>query len=278
MANRRYQGEDASEQIEQSSVHAGDMFQVRTQIGTIYDADKGMSFAELKGGFVATCTTAGATVAKVASIANYPDFQLKNGMEVLCYFTNANAATSPTFNLAGTGAYPLALENQASGVNIGEGCWGAGVFLHLRYVDLTVSGTRIQKWIILGHNVASQNTSSSSGYTIYSDGRTVYGDIYEYNSELLFTNYSTTVITETYTPTEDCTITCFVGGGGGSVEKYARCLYNGIVICSAITTTTGVGNSVRLNKGKTYTFNLKGDGNVYANVYKGKILNKSSTH
>lgn len=187
MANRRFQGEDASEQIGQSSVHAGDMFQVRTQIGTIYDADKGMSFAELKGGFVATCTTAGATVAKVASIANYPDFQLKNGMEVLCYFANANAATSPTFNLDSTGAYPLALENQASGVNIGEGCWGAGVFLHLRYVDLTVSGTRIQKWIILGHNIASQNTSNSSGYTIYADGTSVYKPFfYKMGKEVTF--------------------------------------------------------------------------------------------
>ena len=165
--SRRFQGGESSEILSQSSVKNEDMFQCRHEVGTVNDSDKAVPLSVIQSCPVATCETAGGTAAKVGVVNNFSDFTLLNGREVLVYFASGNTADNPTFNLNNTGAFPLALENQLSTVSIGSGCWGDGVFLHLKYVDITVSNTRIQKWLICGHRIASQ----SSTQTTYADGQ-----------------------------------------------------------------------------------------------------------
>lgn len=165
--SRRFQGGESSEILNQSSVKNEDMIQCRHEVGTVNDSDKAIPLSVIQSCPVATCETAGGTAAKVGVVNNFSDFTLLNGREVLVYFTSGNTVDNPTFNLNNTGAFPLALENQLSTVSIGSGCWGDGVFLHLKYVDITVSNTRIQKWIICGHRIASQ----SSTQTTYADGQ-----------------------------------------------------------------------------------------------------------
>lgn len=160
-----------NEVLDASTLLDDDKFQCRHSFNTSDDSDKGVSKGVLQSSPVAVCSTSAGTVNKIATIDNFPDFKLYSGREVVCYFENGNDASAPKFNLNGTGAYTLELENQASSVTIGKGCWGAGVWLHLKFVDITVNGNRIQKWIICGHNIAQQDTSASSGYTIYSDGK-----------------------------------------------------------------------------------------------------------
>jgi len=166
---RRFQGADSTETLAQDTILNEDMIQTRHLVGAEGDSDKGTPLSVIQSCPVAICETTGSTVAKVATVDNFSDFTLLNGREVLVYFANGNTATSPTFNLNNTGAYPLALENQASSVSIGSGSWGDGVFLHLKFVDITISGTQIQKWVICGHNIAQQ----TSDYTIYADGQTI---------------------------------------------------------------------------------------------------------
>lgn len=165
--SRRFQGGESSEILSQNSVKNEDMFQCRHEVGTVNDSDKAVPLSVIQSCPVATCETAGGTAAKVGVVNNFSDFTLLNGREVLVYFASGNTADNPTFNLNNTGAFPLALENQLPTVSIGSGCWGGGVFLHLKYVDITVSNTRIQKWIICGHRIASQ----SSTQTTYADGQ-----------------------------------------------------------------------------------------------------------
>ena len=65
--------------------------------GTSYD---------VKSVHYATCPTAAATVAKVATIQNGA-FTLEVGAKVSIKFTYANTATAPTLNINSTGAKPI---------------------------------------------------------------------------------------------------------------------------------------------------------------------------
>lgn len=166
----RFKGESAQDRLTQSTLNAGDCIQARHNIGESGDSDKGIPFSVLMGGYVGKCSTAAATAAKVISVDNFPNFELVNGVEITVYFEHGNTATSPTFSVGGSSAISGALENQAANVEIGTGCWGDGAILTLKYIDVTVSGTRIQKFVILGHDVAT----ATSEYTTYSDGRIEY--------------------------------------------------------------------------------------------------------
>lgn len=166
----RFKGESAQDRLTQSTLNASDCLQARHNIGESGDSDKGIPFSVLMGGYVGKCSTAAATAAKVISVDNFPNFELVNGVEITVYFEHGNTATSPTFSVGGSSAISGALENQAANVEIGTGCWGDGAILTLKYIDVTVSGTRIQKFVILGHDVAT----ATSEYTTYSDGRIEY--------------------------------------------------------------------------------------------------------
>lgn len=129
--------------------------------------NKKATIPQIKRDAVANCSTAAGTVAKTATIRNMPDFELLSGIVVTVAFSNTNTAESPTLNINNTGAWPIKLENQASNVTIGNGCWVAGAILEFKYVE--VSDTE-KYWLLVGYNVAQQ----TSEYTIMSDGRIEY--------------------------------------------------------------------------------------------------------
>lgn len=148
MANTRFKGGSASERLSLDTLSDADMIQTRHKPGTNEDSDYGVSKAVLQSIPIGVCTTAAGTAAKTASLTgSCPDFTLLSGREVLVYFTNWNSAASPTLNFAGTGAIPIASPYMKT---VQE--WLPNTWLHLKYVDITVSGTRLQKWLILNEN------------------------------------------------------------------------------------------------------------------------------
>ena len=153
MANTRFKGGSASERLALDTLSDADMLQTRHKPGTNEDADYGVSKAVLQSIPVAVCTTAAGTAAKTASLTgSCPDFTLLSGREVLVYFSNWNSAASPTLNFAGTGAIPIA-SLYGKTVQI----WRPNSWLHLKYVDITISGTRYQKWLILNEKAPEQD-------------------------------------------------------------------------------------------------------------------------
>lgn len=154
MANTRFKGGTASERLSLTELSDSDMFQVRHRPETIHDSDKGVSKSLLQSVPVGVCTTPAAAAAKTADLSgdSFPDFTLVSGREVLVYFTAGNTAAAPTLNFAGTGTIPLAAMEGKSVHPFAAGTW-----LHLKYVDVTISDTRHQKWLIMGSNYAQQD-------------------------------------------------------------------------------------------------------------------------
>ena len=154
MANTRYKGATASERLAMGTLSDSDMFQTRHKPGTNEDSDKGVSKSLLQSIPIGVCTTAASTAAKTASLSSdsFPDFTLVSGREILVFFSNGNGAIAPTLNFAGTGTIPLAAPEGKSVQSFAAGSW-----LHLKYVDVTISSTRHQKWLILGSNYAEQD-------------------------------------------------------------------------------------------------------------------------
>lgn len=182
---RRLPGGVSSELISLTNVKDTDPLAMYHDPNGPGDRDVGLPLCIAQSTPVANCETAAATVAKAATLSNlsFNTFTLKNGREVVVFFTNKNTATNPTFNLNNTGAFPLRLLNQASSVNIGSGCWGDGVWLHLKYVETQTN----QYWLILGHNIAS----ATSEYTTYADGTIEYNKNYVDSNFRLKTQSST---------------------------------------------------------------------------------------
>lgn len=155
--SRRIPGATESERLSMSTVKDEDQLTTRHNPGTLDDVDLGLSKAILQSDPVVVCTSAAQTIAKTASLAgqSFPDFKLLNGRKVIVYMQNANTAENPTLNVANTGAIPLDGDY-----------WDAGTFLHLQYVDITVNGTRIQRWIVQqgANNVKSQLNGALANY------------------------------------------------------------------------------------------------------------------
>ena len=170
--NTRFKGSISSERLSLGTLSDTDMFQTRHLPGTENDSDKGVSKAVLQSVPIGICTTAAATEGKSASLASEscPDFSLLSGREVLVYFTNGNTAATPSLNFAGTGSVPI--------VSLGKGVLNpntSAFWMHLKYVDITVNSTRIQKWLLMeessfegSHNVCRKEPKNITKY--YSDG------------------------------------------------------------------------------------------------------------
>lgn len=154
MANTRFKGGTSSERLTLSQLSDSDMIQVRHAPGTSSDSDKGISKALLQSIPVGVCTTAASTAAKTASLVTgtCPDFSLISGREVLVYMSNGDGSVSPTMNFAGSGVMPLAPLTGKTLQSTAAGAW-----LHLKYVDVTISGTRQQKWVVLNENHIEQD-------------------------------------------------------------------------------------------------------------------------
>ena len=145
MPTTRFKGETAGERLDKSSISDSDMIQLRHKPGTIEDADKGISKAQLLSCPFGVSDTAAATAAKTADLTDSnPDFTLVSGREVVVCFTTANTASNPTLNFAGSGAIPLYMPNGAP-----VGAWNAGTWMHFKYFYATVGNSQIQRWIVM---------------------------------------------------------------------------------------------------------------------------------
>ena len=160
MPTTRFKGETAGERLDKSSISDSDMIQLRHKPGTIEDADKGISKAQLLSCPFGVSDTAAATAAKAADLTDSnPDFTLVSGREVVVCFTTANTASNPTLNFAGSGAIPLYRTNGEA-----VGSWPADTWMHLKYFFATVGNSTIQRWILLSplpvDEVAANNMNS----------------------------------------------------------------------------------------------------------------------
>lgn len=158
MPTTRFKGETAGERLDLSGISDSDMLQLRHKPGTIEDADKGISKAQLLSCPFGVSDTAAATAAKAADLTDSnPDFTLVSGREVVVCFTTANTASNPTLNFAGSGAIPLYMPNGAP-----VGAWNAGAWMHLKYFYATVGNSQIQRWILMSQEVDSEVIMASS--------------------------------------------------------------------------------------------------------------------
>lgn len=111
----------------------------------------------------ATCGTAAATVAKVATLAS-GSIALSAGVSVSVKFTYANTAASPTLNVGGTGAKAI----YTNGVNAAY--WSAG-----QTVLFTYSGTD-KKWYVASTPVYASTVTvgNAAGNNVFIDDDSVY--------------------------------------------------------------------------------------------------------
>lgn len=79
--------------------------------------------------YTATCPTAAATTAKVATLDDSTGFSLAAGVRVAVTFTYGNTATTPTLNVSSSGAKTIAIPSSATAFTTGSGTtyntWGA---------------------------------------------------------------------------------------------------------------------------------------------------------
>lgn len=116
--------------------------------GTTHDIAEGVDTRI----FRATCPTAAATAAKVATLDDATGFTLAAGVRVAVTFTYGNSAATPTLNVNSSGAKTIATPTSATSYTTGSGTvyntWGA-----YETVVFTYNGTY---WI-----------KSSTGYQTY---------------------------------------------------------------------------------------------------------------
>ena len=108
----------------------------------------------------ATCDTAAGTAAKVASLAA-GTLSLKAGATVAVKFTYANTASSPTLNIAGTGAKAMYIQG------VRDVYWNAGAT-----VSFTYDGTN---WRVSSEPVYAPTATigNAAGFNVYVDGTSV---------------------------------------------------------------------------------------------------------
>lgn len=108
----------------------------------------------------ATCDTAAGTVAKVATLAS-GTLSLKAGATVAVKFTYANTASSPTLNIAGTGAKAMYIQG------VRDVYWTDGAT-----VTFTYDGTN---WRVASEPVYAPTATigNAAGFNVYVDGTSV---------------------------------------------------------------------------------------------------------
>lgn len=108
----------------------------------------------------ATCGTAAGTVAKVATLAS-GTLSLKAGATVAVKFTYANTASSPTLNIAGTGAKAMYIQG------VRNVYWNAGAT-----VSFTYDGTN---WRVASEPAYAPTATigNAAGFNVFIDGTSV---------------------------------------------------------------------------------------------------------
>ena len=136
--SRRLPGATDSERLTLSTIKDSDQLTTRHNPGILDDVDLGTAKKILQATPVFACTSAAATAAKTAFLQDsFPDFELVNGRTIIVYMANANTAANPTLNVQYTDAIPLDGDY-----------WQAGTFIKCQYVDITVNGNRIRRWVM----------------------------------------------------------------------------------------------------------------------------------
>lgn len=130
--------------------------QITASNGTTYDIQEGVTTRI----FRATCSTANATAAKVATLDDSTGYSLAAGVRVAVTFTYGNTATSPTLNVNSGGAkYIYYRTDISSAQKVDELCvWGAN-----ETVIFTYNGS---SWVMMGSSLAlynAYNKAASSG-------------------------------------------------------------------------------------------------------------------
>lgn len=259
MANTRFKGSTSSEQLDITNVKQNDMIQARHDIGGSGDSDKGIPFGLFQAMPVGSCSTSASTVAKVATIDSnnsFGGFTLVNGRMISIKFTNANTATDPTLNVNSTGALPIKLDNQASSVHIGSGCWSAGAWIQFKYVS---DGTN-SYWLAVGHELASTSSETvnlSNGDKLYRSNDLPFATCTDsattQNRTATISNYSsytvavgTTVkvsFTNKYTPSTNVQMYLSIGGTNAPCTAHGRAMKQGCVYDGMIATCTYTGSA-----------------------------------
>lgn len=130
--------------------------QITATNGTTYDISSGMTSRI----FRATCSTAAATAAKVATLDDSTGYSLAAGVCVAVTFTYGNSAATPTLNVNSGGAknivYPSAVTtNETSNPGSRNSVWGA-----YETVLFTYNGTY---WIIGKTSLAASHIWNGTG-------------------------------------------------------------------------------------------------------------------
>ena len=143
MSTTRFKGASGSDRLGVATISDSDMIQVRHKPGTVDDSDKGVSKAVIQSMPFGVCTTSAATGTKVAALADSnPDFVLVSGREIVLYFQNSNTVANPSLNFEGSGAIPMFYPNGNP-----MGTWEAGMWIQLKYFEVTIDNSTIQRWI-----------------------------------------------------------------------------------------------------------------------------------
>ena len=192
----------------------------------------------------ATCNTAAATAAKVATITPGSNFSLETGARVAVKFTNANTAGSPTLNVNSTGAKAIYFKNAALAAS---NYWSAG-----QIVDFIYDGTN---WVCSAVVTDTKNTAGATDTAsmIYLIGATSQGSnpqtyshdtVYVGTDGCLYSNHSKVATLEdnnTFTGSNTFTKTVKLGDmnayTGNAVSTYGAIeFYNGVFDCGKLVT------------------------------------------
>lgn len=236
----------------------------------------------------ATCSTASATVAKVAVCTG---FKLTTGAAVLVKFSNTNSAASPTLNVNSTGAKPIVAYGTTA---IQAYAWKAGQAVMVVY-DGTSWVALVQSWATTTYyGITKLSSSTSSTSTTLAATASAVKAAYDRNSwnSITLTNAlglayggtgATTAagartnlgisVTQLYTGTLTTGSTTFNYGSynfyiivGQPSSSSSRCT---VVIPKSVITTSAVSYQFA-DEANYYSFNLSYSGTTATLAYKGR--------
>lgn len=235
----------------------------------------------------ATCSTASATVAKVAVCTG---FKLTTGATVLVKFSNTNSAASPTLNVNSTGAKPIVAYGTTA---IQAYAWKAGQAVMVVY-DGTSWVALVQSWATTTYyGITKLSSSTSSTSTTLAATASAVKAAYDRNSwdSITLTNAlglayggtgATTAagartnlgisVTQLYTGTLTTGSTTFNYGSYnfyiivGQPSSSSRCT---VVIPKSVITTSAVSYQFA-DEANYYSFNLSYSGTTATLAYKGR--------
>lgn len=190
-------------------------------MGTIAKVTAGGATHLIASSAYGTCSTAAATVAKVATIQDSQAFTLIAGTTVHIYFTYSNTAASPTLNVNSTGALPIYKYGTTVPGNTAATSWAAGAIVSFTYnttarsagcwtmndhIDDTDSNTNTWRGVSV-NGTALLGTGTNTGSVNFKSGTntTVSGSGNDITINATDTDTKVTSVGNHYAPAEDTT-------------------------------------------------------------------------